>query len=200
MSISDISITGTDPGDFAQTNTCGKSVAAGGSCFIKATFKPLAKGERTADVSIRTTVEAVRRKLDSAGQAERGSIAQPTMDWHGSRFSWHQGGIGSEASSPIPRGECIRSLLTTASTALTMTASLGENCKFPARSRLHMRLPRTREEKYSRPSATAAQYKKSSSFGPQMQRRHGPTYLKSPVGTQQWAQSQSPERVASLSD
>jgi hypothetical protein len=52
VNISGISITGTDPSDFAQTNTCGKSVAAGGSCFIKVTFKPLAKGERTADVSM----------------------------------------------------------------------------------------------------------------------------------------------------
>jgi hypothetical protein len=52
VSISGISITGTDPGDFAETNTCGKSVAAGGSCFIKVTFKPLVKGKRTADVSI----------------------------------------------------------------------------------------------------------------------------------------------------
>jgi archaellum component FlaF (FlaF/FlaG flagellin family) len=52
VSISGISITGADPGDFAETNTCGKSVAAGGSCFIKVTFKPVVKGKRTADVSI----------------------------------------------------------------------------------------------------------------------------------------------------
>jgi hypothetical protein len=52
VSISGIAITGTDPGDFAQTNTCGKSVAAGGSCFIEVTFKPLVKGKRNADVSI----------------------------------------------------------------------------------------------------------------------------------------------------
>jgi hypothetical protein len=52
VSISAISITGTDPSDFAQTNTRGKSVAAGGSCFTKVTFKPAVKGKRTADVSI----------------------------------------------------------------------------------------------------------------------------------------------------
>jgi hypothetical protein len=52
VKITDIVITGTDAGDFAETNTCGKSVASGASCFIKVTFKPLVKGKRTADVSV----------------------------------------------------------------------------------------------------------------------------------------------------
>jgi hypothetical protein len=52
VTITGISITGTDARDFAETNTCGKSVASGASCFIKVTFKPLVKGKRTADVSV----------------------------------------------------------------------------------------------------------------------------------------------------
>jgi hypothetical protein len=52
VKITSISITGADTGDFAETNTCGKSVASGASCFIKVTFKPLVKGKRTADVSV----------------------------------------------------------------------------------------------------------------------------------------------------
>jgi hypothetical protein len=52
VKITGIAITGTDAGDFAETNTCGKSVASGASCFIKVTFKPLVKGKRTADVSV----------------------------------------------------------------------------------------------------------------------------------------------------
>ncbi len=52
VNITSISITGIDAKDFAETNTCGKSVASGASCFIKVTFKPLAKGKRTADVSV----------------------------------------------------------------------------------------------------------------------------------------------------
>jgi hypothetical protein len=52
VSITGISITGTDKGNFAQTNTCVKSVAAGGSCFIEVTFEPSADGKRTADVSV----------------------------------------------------------------------------------------------------------------------------------------------------
>ena len=52
VNITSISITGVDAKDFAETNTCGNSVASGASCFIKVTFKPLIKGKRTADVSV----------------------------------------------------------------------------------------------------------------------------------------------------
>jgi hypothetical protein len=52
VNITSIAITGTDAGDFAETNNCGKQVKSGASCFIKVTFKPLAKGERTADTSV----------------------------------------------------------------------------------------------------------------------------------------------------
>ena len=52
VSITSIAITGADPGDFAQTHTCGTSVASGASCFINVTFKPSATGTRTAQVAI----------------------------------------------------------------------------------------------------------------------------------------------------
>jgi hypothetical protein len=46
-------ITGADPGDFAQTNTCGSSVAAGANCTINVTFKPTGINGRSASLSIR---------------------------------------------------------------------------------------------------------------------------------------------------
>jgi hypothetical protein len=52
VKITSIAITGIDAVDFAETNTCGTSVASGASCFIRVTFKPLVKGTRTADVSV----------------------------------------------------------------------------------------------------------------------------------------------------
>jgi hypothetical protein len=52
VNITSFAITGTNAGDFAQTNTCGNSVAAGGSCTISVTFTPLASGSRTASLSI----------------------------------------------------------------------------------------------------------------------------------------------------
>ena len=52
LTISSIAITGTNAGDFAQTNTCGTSLAASASCTISVTFKPTATGTRSAAVSI----------------------------------------------------------------------------------------------------------------------------------------------------
>jgi hypothetical protein len=52
LKFSGISITGTNPGDFSQTNTCGASIAAGASCTITVTFTPTAIGTPQAAVSI----------------------------------------------------------------------------------------------------------------------------------------------------
>ena len=39
-------------GDFAQTNTCGSSIAANGSCTVSVTFKPTATGSRAGSLTI----------------------------------------------------------------------------------------------------------------------------------------------------
>jgi hypothetical protein len=55
LTIGSVSITGTNSGDFAQTNTCPLSpstLAANGTCTINVTFTPTATGTRTASVSI----------------------------------------------------------------------------------------------------------------------------------------------------
>jgi hypothetical protein len=52
LNFSGASFTGTNAGDFAQTNTCGASVPAKGRCTISVTFDPQAKGTRTATLNI----------------------------------------------------------------------------------------------------------------------------------------------------
>ena len=54
LNITGISLNGTNPGDFAQTNTCptGGSLAAGANCAISVTFTPTASGSRSAGVAI----------------------------------------------------------------------------------------------------------------------------------------------------
>lgn len=52
ISGSGISITGANSGDFAETNTCGSSVAAGANCTISITFKPTATGTRNGSLSV----------------------------------------------------------------------------------------------------------------------------------------------------
>ncbi len=47
-----ITITGTNAGDFSQTNTCGSQVAAGASCIISVVFTPSALHSRSATLNI----------------------------------------------------------------------------------------------------------------------------------------------------
>jgi 6-phosphogluconolactonase (cycloisomerase 2 family) len=52
--VSNIMFTGSNPGDFSETNNCTTPVAAGSSCTIAVTFSPLALGGRAAVVTIVT--------------------------------------------------------------------------------------------------------------------------------------------------
>jgi FG-GAP-like repeat/Abnormal spindle-like microcephaly-assoc'd, ASPM-SPD-2-Hydin len=52
VSVMQIAITGTNVGDFAETNNCGNNIAAHGSCSITVTFSPTAAGLRSASVSV----------------------------------------------------------------------------------------------------------------------------------------------------
>ncbi len=59
-SVSGVAVTG----DFAQTNTCGTSIAAGASCTVAVTFKPTASGARTGSLTV-------------AGNASNGTLTVP---------------------------------------------------------------------------------------------------------------------------
>jgi hypothetical protein len=52
LSISSIGLGGANPGDFAQSNTCPSTLAAGATCSISVTFTPISTGTRSASVSI----------------------------------------------------------------------------------------------------------------------------------------------------
>jgi hypothetical protein len=52
LSITSIGVVGLEKGDFLATNTCGKSVPAGGTCSVIVRFVPTEDGVRTADIKI----------------------------------------------------------------------------------------------------------------------------------------------------
>jgi hypothetical protein len=52
LTFTSIAITGTNSGDFGETDNCTPSVAPGGTCTINVTFAPTATGTRTAAVVI----------------------------------------------------------------------------------------------------------------------------------------------------
>jgi hypothetical protein len=52
LTISKISLTGANPGDYSQTNTCGSGVASKATCTFTVTFTPTTSGTRTASITI----------------------------------------------------------------------------------------------------------------------------------------------------
>ena len=52
VTISSIAITGTNSGDFGQTNNCPSSLASNSSCAVNVTFTPTATGSRSAALTV----------------------------------------------------------------------------------------------------------------------------------------------------
>jgi hypothetical protein len=67
VSIAAISVGGSNPGDFQQTNNCGSSVLAGGNCSISVTFTPTATGSRSASLSVSDNVTGSPQLVNLAG-------------------------------------------------------------------------------------------------------------------------------------
>jgi Abnormal spindle-like microcephaly-assoc'd, ASPM-SPD-2-Hydin len=66
LTVSSVTISGTNAGDFSQTNTC-TSVAPGNNCTISVTFDPTAIGKRMASVSITDNATGSPQSLPLAG-------------------------------------------------------------------------------------------------------------------------------------
>jgi trimeric autotransporter adhesin len=52
VTITGVTVTGANPGDYSETNTCPESLTAAATCTVSVTFKPTAVGARTASISI----------------------------------------------------------------------------------------------------------------------------------------------------
>lgn len=70
LNLTSTTITGTNPGDFAQTNTCGRSVAAGKNCTITITFTPATLGARSATVSIADNASGAPQIISLTGNGQ----------------------------------------------------------------------------------------------------------------------------------
>ena len=78
LSITSIGITGTNNGDFGETNTCGSTVAGGGNCTISVTFSPTAVGARSGAVTITDNAGDSPESVPVAGTATQGT---PVITW-----------------------------------------------------------------------------------------------------------------------
>ncbi len=66
-SVTNIKTTGSYPNSFPQTNNCGTSIAAGGTCTISVTFDPQGVGVRTAAVTLTTSAGTQSIPLSGSG-------------------------------------------------------------------------------------------------------------------------------------
>jgi hypothetical protein len=79
-----ISITGlSTTGDFAQTNTCGTTLAAGATCTATVTFTPTARGARTGSLIIagNFTGAAPVVNLSGTGQVQQGTVTPTSLSF-----------------------------------------------------------------------------------------------------------------------
>jgi hypothetical protein len=67
LNISSLALGGTNAGDFAKSDTCGASVASGGSCTIQAAFTPTAAGARSAVITITDDAAGSPRTVTLSG-------------------------------------------------------------------------------------------------------------------------------------
>jgi hypothetical protein len=75
LPITSIAISGANPGQFAQTNNCGTSVAAGASCAIKVTFKPTSTGSKVAMLSVTAAGGAGSKTASLSGTGVRSTFS-----------------------------------------------------------------------------------------------------------------------------
>ncbi len=75
LSLSSIALTGANAGDFAQTNTCGTSVAAGASCTVSVTFDPTASGNRSASVSFTDNANGSPQSFSLSGTGTSATVS-----------------------------------------------------------------------------------------------------------------------------
>ena len=68
LAISGITLGGSNPGDFSETQNCGTGRKAGWECTIKITFTPTATGLRTATLSISDAVGTQVVQLEGTGK------------------------------------------------------------------------------------------------------------------------------------
>jgi Beta-propeller repeat/Abnormal spindle-like microcephaly-assoc'd, ASPM-SPD-2-Hydin len=81
LTITSIAITGTNAADFAQTNTCGSSVPAGGQCTISVTFTPTAAGVRKASVTIADSAPGSPQVINLTGSTSTVTLSSSSLSF-----------------------------------------------------------------------------------------------------------------------
>ena len=77
LSLSSITIAGTNPGDFAQTNNCPSSLVINATCTVNVTFKPTATGTRSGSLRFTDNAAGSPQAVSLTGSGT-GPLASPS--------------------------------------------------------------------------------------------------------------------------
>ena len=78
LTISSVTVSGTNASDFNLTNNCGASLAASASCTISVTFKPTAGGTRTATITFNDSAAPASQTVTLSGTGEDFTMSTPS--------------------------------------------------------------------------------------------------------------------------
>ena len=79
QTISNISISGNNPGDFAQTTTCGPSLVVGATCTITVSFTPTGQGIRKASLVITDSAPGSPQVVNLTGNTSTVSLSASSL-------------------------------------------------------------------------------------------------------------------------
>ena len=104
LTISSLAFTGADASDFTEADTCGSSVAAGGTCTIAVMFTPAAAGTRTATLSINDNATVNPQSVALSGSG----VHDVMLSWAASTtpgilgyYVYRGTAAGGESSTPL---------------------------------------------------------------------------------------------------
>jgi hypothetical protein len=104
LNVTKLAVTGVNASEFAQTSTCGASVAAGASCTIAVLFTPSATGARAAALSISDNASGGSQTVSLSGSGSHNVM----VSWDDSTSSGVVGYYvyrgttsGAEGSTPV---------------------------------------------------------------------------------------------------
>jgi Abnormal spindle-like microcephaly-assoc'd, ASPM-SPD-2-Hydin/Galactose oxidase, central domain/NHL repeat len=96
LTITGISIAGTNTGDYSETNTCPASLAANANCTISVTFKPTATGARTANVSVADNATGSPQSVPLTGTGA--SNTAPAVTFAPTNLTFASQNVGSSSA------------------------------------------------------------------------------------------------------
>ena len=118
LNITSIAVTGTNSSDFAQSNSCGSSVAAGASCTIGVTFKPTTTGTRAAAITVTDNAAGSPQSvsLSGTGAGTSGGSSGPVAS-----LSYSSLNFGNQPVSVISSSQIV-TLTNTGSASLSISS------------------------------------------------------------------------------